>query len=510
MLRLLILAITCFAATARANIPPYEVPKAKIDVFWPKGFEVSIPHEEGMTLFAFHGKLNEEMDGLEAGTWARDILKPKDGRWIFRDRNTKLKFGDTLYYWTYVIYNGLGYREDDGVFVVNEYTNRPGEITTPTPPPPSGGGNGDNKGHGGAGEIDVRIDESCKSTATTKNGVPQRCANQLLFDDDFTGSRLDKHHWTVEERFSRAPDHEFVLYLDNVPDVLKVQNGMVTIRPKMTKQHFQQYKNPLRAKHDLGARCTGRANTDDCVRDGGAQHILNIPPFISAQFSTKQHFTFKYGRVEIRAKLPRANWVFPQLWLEPKDAKYGVDNYQSGQMRIAFTCINNTQMHLYGGLILNANSPWRRAKMCEFNNEDALDLGNEFHTYSLTWKENEISVSVDGKQYCRWFTSSNTEEALTNLKAEDGQELPKLPNSELLKSGTKLAPFDQEFYITLGYGIAGVNDFEDSLYGWQPEKPWVNTEPRGMSLLHKKVKNDFDGWLQNGDLRIDYIRVYSI
>jgi len=32
----------------------YEVTKAKIEVFYPKGFEVSIPDEEGISLFAFH------------------------------------------------------------------------------------------------------------------------------------------------------------------------------------------------------------------------------------------------------------------------------------------------------------------------------------------------------------------------------------------------------------------------------------------------------------------------
>lgn len=101
----------------------YEVPKAQVRVFYPKGFEVSIPHEEGISLFAFHGKLNEEFDGLEAGRWARDIPSAKRGRWTFRDRETTLQFGDTLYFWTYVIYNGLGYREDDSVFVVSEYSS---------------------------------------------------------------------------------------------------------------------------------------------------------------------------------------------------------------------------------------------------------------------------------------------------------------------------------------------------------------------------------------------------
>ncbi|KAL7738101.1 hypothetical protein ACLKA6_006448 [Drosophila palustris] len=101
----------------------YEVPTAQVKVFSPKGFEVSIPHEEGISLFAFHGKLNEDFDGLEAGRWSRDIPSAKRGRWTFRDRETVLKVGDTLYYWTYVIYNGLGYREDDRAYVVTSYSS---------------------------------------------------------------------------------------------------------------------------------------------------------------------------------------------------------------------------------------------------------------------------------------------------------------------------------------------------------------------------------------------------
>ncbi|KAH8300291.1 hypothetical protein KR044_012519 [Drosophila immigrans] len=97
----------------------YKVPDARIRVLSPKGFEVSIPHEEGVTLFAFHGKLNEEFDGLEAGRWAHDVPTSKRGRWTFRDRETVLRVGDIIYFWTYVIHNGLGYRQDDGVYVVN-------------------------------------------------------------------------------------------------------------------------------------------------------------------------------------------------------------------------------------------------------------------------------------------------------------------------------------------------------------------------------------------------------
>jgi len=82
----------------------FDVPKAKFEVFYPKGFQVSIPAEDGITLFAFHGKLNEEMEGLEAGQWARDIVTPKNGRFYFRDRGTRLKVFLVIFYLVFLFF----------------------------------------------------------------------------------------------------------------------------------------------------------------------------------------------------------------------------------------------------------------------------------------------------------------------------------------------------------------------------------------------------------------------
>lgn len=518
MSRLRFIVVIGYITAMAMGLPTYEVPKAKIVVYYPKGFEISIPHEEGITLFAFHGKLNEEMEGLEAGTWSRDIVKKKNGRWTFHERNAKLRIGDTLYYWTYVIYNGLGYREDDGVFTVREYANYTIDADEDTKHTESVGGatgsrgsvsggavdttSSDNDAHSDAGIIDVRLD-NCKASPSYKNGLQRQCANQLLFVDNFSGTQLNKDHWTIEERFATKPDQEFVLYL-NVSEVFQVKNGMVRIYPELTGRHFQQHNRPLNIKHDIGPRCTGRANSEECVRDGSATSYLSIPPFIAAQFSTKGHFSFKYGRVEIRAKLPRANWVFPQLWLQPVNEKYGSADYQSGQMRIAFSYLNDTKLHLFGGLIMNADSNWRWEKLCEFPNAQQLDLGNDFHVYSLIWTEQHIEVAVDNEVYCNFNPDKHG--PLANLN-KDGLELP---NKDLLKKGSKMAPFDQEFYITLGYGIGGVNDFNEGLYDWQPEKPWENVNQSALSSLLKEVEPNFNHWLEFGELLIDYVKVYAI
>ncbi|CAH0561447.1 unnamed protein product [Brassicogethes aeneus] len=103
----------------------YYVPKPTFTVF-NRGFEVSIPDEEGIQLFAFHGNLNQPMEGLAAGQFSRDILKKnKMGKWVYKNRRTYLSEGDTIYYWLFVIRNNLGYRYDDAVYTVKNISPRP-------------------------------------------------------------------------------------------------------------------------------------------------------------------------------------------------------------------------------------------------------------------------------------------------------------------------------------------------------------------------------------------------
>ncbi|XP_055845362.1 gram-negative bacteria-binding protein 3 [Episyrphus balteatus] len=485
MTKILILsALLIVATTATLG---YEVPKAEFKIFYPKGFEVSIPAEEGATLFAFHGKLNEEMDGLEAGRWARDILKPKNGRYIFKDRETSLKLGDTIYYWTYVIYNGLGYREDDGVYVVTAYENDSGSKTPPVTPPPS--------------QPSGSEDPSCRSSVTRMNNdLPVRCAGQILFEEDFNSNNLDSAKWMMERRFTTQPDHEFVVYLLN-SDVLKIRNSVAKIKPISTTSVYGD--NFLRREFNLGTNCTGIIDTEDCSRAARTYDIL--PPFISSQFSTKNSFTFKYGRVEIRAKMPNAPWVFPQLFLDPVNTRYGSKNYQSGQMRVALSRSSGGDLanELFGGVIINAEEPFRNEKMCK-RSGSPIDWSADFHVFTLEWLPSKIVVSVDTEEYC---TIETPENGFSNLQV-DGKSLP---NKEYLETGSKMAPFDQEFYIRLGYGIGGHKDFPDDTTLWLKEKPWRNGHPKAMKHFWDKNKRNLNQWLgPSAALEIDYVKVFAV
>lgn len=46
-----------------------------------------------------------------------------------------------------------------------------------------------------------------------------------------------------------------------------------------------------------------------CERQAGGNIIIN--PVRSARLKTEKSFSFKYGRVEIVAKLPTGDWLWP-------------------------------------------------------------------------------------------------------------------------------------------------------------------------------------------------------
>ena len=59
-----------------------------------------------------------------------------------------------------------------------------------------------------------------------------------------------------------------------------------------------------------------------CERSaGGSGNVLN--PIQSARIRSAQKFSMKYGKVEVKAQLPRGDWIWPAIWMLPEDEAYG-------------------------------------------------------------------------------------------------------------------------------------------------------------------------------------------
>ena len=46
-----------------------------------------------------------------------------------------------------------------------------------------------------------------------------------------------------------------------------------------------------------------------CSRQGSPEHIVN--PIQSARLRSDKSFNFKYGKMEVRAKMPKGDWIWP-------------------------------------------------------------------------------------------------------------------------------------------------------------------------------------------------------
>lgn len=124
----------------------------------------------------------------------------------------------------------------------------------------------------------------------------------------------------------------------------------------------------------------------------------------------------------------------PVISLQPLQPTYG-ENYKSGEMRIAYahgnTILNwqNKNINggrLYGGAILNKEAELRYNFMKDVTLPNVEFFGQDFHLYSLTWKPEELIMTVDGNEYGRIKTNF--------------LEIINEPN---WKKGEKNAPLDQ-------------------------------------------------------------------
>lgn len=61
-------------------------------------------------------------------------------------------------------------------------------------------------------------------------------------------------------------------------------------------------------------RCTGEIGTPDCQRHAKGPYIL--PPVLSGSMDTRNSFAFLYGKVQIRAKLPQGDWIYPGNYIK--------------------------------------------------------------------------------------------------------------------------------------------------------------------------------------------------
>lgn len=330
--------------------------------------------------------------------------------------------------------------------------------------------------------------EECLETVTMVGGKPA-CSGELIFKDNF--SHLNRDKWDPEIRFAGAPDYEFVLYVNDTKN-LHVAEKKLCIKPTLLDEKYGEGYTMDTRFFDLGEGCTAQKGSTDCVQS--PQAFIILPPVESARVNTRNHFTFLYGTVEIRAKLPKGDWIYPELYLTPSTNAYGPD-YDSGSIRIAFLPGNaDISKTLSGGCILGASKAARAYGIKSITSNRAWS--DTYHKFTIKWKPESITVYVDDEVYGKVVPPEGG-------FATEAESLG-LQNVAELKKGTTLAPFDKEMYLTIGVGVGG-HCFED-----REGKPYKNRDPKAQRRFYDARETWKKTWNLDSVLQIDYINVIAL
>jgi len=240
-----------------------------------------------------------------------------------------------------------------------------------------------------------------------------------------------------------------------------------------------------------------------------------INPVQSARLSTRKTASMKYGRVEVVAKIPTGDWMWPAIWMLPVDNVYGAWPL-SGEIDIMeargngpnypFQGTNYVRGSLNWGPVTWLNEVWRTYGWWNLK-RGTYDQG--FHTYSMEWTEKFINIYVDSRLHHMMEITIN--EAFWDrgdfpATVQNGSEIVPLENPWI--NGTKAAPFDERFYLILDVGIGGTN-------GWFPDggsKPLLDGSLTAMRDFLEAQDQWYPTWPTNPEDRafvIDSVKMYE-
>lgn len=257
---------------------------------------------------------------------------------------------------------------------------------------------------------------SALSISASAAGSPAGGPWSLVWSDEFNGDSIDSTRWTYDVDCWGGGNNERQCYTDR-PENAFVSEDVLFIEAR--RESVTGVPFPPR---------WGREG-DPVTRD-----------YTSARLTTRGLAAWRYGRFEIRARLPFHQGSWPAIWMLPEDNAYG-GWAASGEIDImeavnlgepCSDCESGTEDRIYGTLHYGGRSP---DNTYSGNAYSLVDPG-AFHTYAVEWTPSGISWFVDGDAYARqtpadWYT--------------DGEAA----------GSTRAAPFDRPFHMILNLAIGG-------------------------------------------------------
>lgn len=198
--------------------------------------------------------------------------------------------------------------------------------------------------------------------------VPQY---ELVWSDEFEGNRIDPAHWTLVEDCWGGGNDERQCYTAHQRNA-RVTDGALVITARRERARGNSLPASQRTPANPGQPVTRE--------------------FTSAKLVTRGKAAWRYGRIEVRARLPQGQGAWPAIWMLPEEDCYGpwaasgeIDILEAVNLGVpCATCPGGRESTILGTLHFGGRWPDNRHKGEEVAYPPVLDGG--FHTYAIDWQ----------------------------------------------------------------------------------------------------------------------------
>ncbi|MFZ4506093.1 MAG: glycoside hydrolase family 16 protein [Fimbriimonas sp.] len=195
-------------------------------------------------------------------------------------------------------------------------------------------------------------------------------AYQLVWSDEFSADGPpDPAKWSCEVGFVRNQELQFFL-----PDNVFVKNGLLVLEARK-----ERLKNPNYLE-----------NVPDPTSPNAWMKTREYAEYTSGSVTTKGLASWKYGRIEVRAKIDTQNGLWPAIWTKGTERPWP----DSGEVDL---------MEFQKGNLVRTNLIWgggpaaikTRIPLPELLKKDR-NWGEKFHVWREDWDKDSISIYIDG------------------------------------------------------------------------------------------------------------------
>lgn len=327
-----------------------------------------------------------------------------------------------------------------------------------------------------------------------------------VLNEDFSGG-LNPSIWTKEVEVGGYGNGQFEM-TTNTDENAFIQDGMLHIKPTL------QNESLINSNNVVNLLKTGECTSDlwsNCVAVTNTTNGTIVNPVKSARVSSKKGAKIKFGRVEVVAKLPEGDWMWPAIWMLPVNDTYGVWP-QSGEIDIMESRGNNYSYPQGGNDIVSStihwgpdsdNDGWWRTNVKRQALHTTYSSG--FHTYGLEWTEKYIFTYIDTRLLQVMYTNFNKPFwSKGNFPAADSNGTRLVdPWSQ---TGRDSTPFDEDFYLILNVAVGGTNGwFEDGV----KSKPWVDESDTSKRDFWNARSQWYPTWQKKGEMIVKSAKMWQ-